>query len=149
MSFKLNSLPSIITVRCVPHLLNLHAMEPFLGSNSEPATQRHSSPLTNGLEQSPLPVTNGLTKRIRSILKVSGTNRVDGDGRKVVLKGAGLGGHLNMENFITGFSGHESEHRAAMFSVLGPEKYKYFFDKFLDYFFTSSDAKFFASLGVN
>jgi hypothetical protein len=36
-----------------------------------------------------------------------------------------------------------------MLSALGPEKYKFFFDKFLGYFFTSIDAKFFASLGVN
>jgi hypothetical protein len=113
-------------------------MSPLLNSHCQPVTENPS-----------LPVTNGSAKRINSILRVSGTNIVDDDGRKVVLKGAALGGHLNMENFITGFSGHESEHRAAMLSVLGPDKYRFFFDKFLDYFFTSSDAKFFASLGVN
>jgi hypothetical protein len=42
---------------------------------------------------------------------------------------AGLGGHMNMENFITGFPGHEHEHRAAMLEVLGQEKYEFFFDK--------------------
>lgn len=74
---------------------------------------------------------------------------------------------MNLANFITGFTGHEHEHRAALLEVLGPEKHKSFFDKvrdlhqitpnlaellsvqFLDYFFTSSDAKFFASLGLN
>lgn len=86
---------------------------------------------------------------IDSILRVNGTKIVNGDGKQVVLKGAGLGGHLNMENFITGFSGAEFEHRKAMLSVLGPEKYEFFFEKFLDYFFTDSDAKFFASLGLN
>lgn len=54
-----------------------------------------------------------------------------------------------MENFITGFSGYESEHRAAMLSVLDSTKYKFFFDKFLEYFFTASDVKFFASRGLN
>lgn len=74
-----------------------------------------------------------------------------------------------MENFITGFPGHEHECRRALLEVLGKEKYDFFFDKvgstcglcfecvpktdnipqFLDYFFTSSDAKFFASLGLN
>lgn len=54
-----------------------------------------------------------------------------------------------MENFITGFPGHESQHRAAMRKVLGPEKYQFFFDKWLEYFFTDSDAKFFAELGLN
>jgi hypothetical protein len=34
-----------------------------------------------------------------------------------------------MENFITGYTGHESEMRAAMLEVLGQEKYDYFFDK--------------------
>ncbi|KAL3426961.1 glucan -beta-glucosidase [Phlyctema vagabunda] len=86
---------------------------------------------------------------ISSILKVSGTDIVDGDGRRVVLKGAGLGGHMNMENFISGFTGSEHQHRKAMLEVLGQEKYEFFFDKFLDYFFTRADAKYFASLGLN
>ena len=34
-----------------------------------------------------------------------------------------------MENFITGFSGHERQHRAAILAVLGKEKYEYFFEK--------------------
>ncbi len=36
---------------------------------------------------------------------------------------------MNMENFITGFPGHEHEHRAALLEVLGLEKYNFFFDK--------------------
>lgn len=35
---------------------------------------------------------------------------------------------MNMENFITGFSGHEHQHRAALLEVLGQEKYDVFFD---------------------
>lgn len=54
-----------------------------------------------------------------------------------------------MENFITGFPGHESQHRAAMLKVLGPQKYEFFFDKWLEYFFTDADAKFFAEVGLN
>ena len=34
-----------------------------------------------------------------------------------------------MENFITGYPGHESEMRDAMKDVLGEEKYEYFFDR--------------------
>ena len=117
------------------------------------AAQNLSLPLCNGsMTKHHSPVMQNAkptNRKIDSILKVSGTDIVDGNGHKVVLKGAGLGGHLNMENFITGFSGHEHEHRAALLSVLGPQKYRFFFDKFLEYFFTSSDAKFFASLGVN
>lgn len=39
--------------------------------------------------------------------------------------------------------------RKAVKSVLGQEKYDFFFDKFLEYFFDDADAKFFASLGLN
>jgi len=49
----------------------------------------------------------------------------------------------------TGYPGHEFQHREAMLHVLGKEKYEFFFDKFLEYFFTEDDAKFFASLGLN
>jgi hypothetical protein len=83
------------------------------------------------------------------ILKVKDTNVVDENGKRVILRGAGLGGWLNMENFITGYPGHESQHRAAMLQVLGQEKYDFFFDRWLEAFFTEGDAKYFASLGLN
>lgn len=54
-----------------------------------------------------------------------------------------------MENFITGFPGHESQHRKSMLKVLGRHKYDYFFDKWLEYFFTEADAGLFASLKLN
>lgn len=86
-------------------------------------------------------------------LKVQGSDIVDADGTRVILKGVSLptfgpslshkndvsvltlrckaatGGHTNMENFITGYPGHESEMRAAMLEALGEKKYNYFFDK--------------------
>ncbi|MCJ1309531.1 Endo-1,4-beta-xylanase 5 [Agyrium rufum] len=83
------------------------------------------------------------------ILKVKGEQLVDGEGNVVILRGAGIGGWMNMENFITGYPAHEHEHRAAMLKVLGKESYEYFFDKWLEYYFTEKDAKFFASLGLN
>ncbi|PVH93545.1 glycoside hydrolase family 5 protein [Periconia macrospinosa] len=82
-------------------------------------------------------------------LRVSGDAIVNATGERIVLKGTALGGYLNMENFITGYPGHENEHRAAMASVLGAEKAQYFFDRLLHYFFTEEDAEFFASLGMN
>jgi hypothetical protein len=54
-----------------------------------------------------------------------------------------------MENFITGYPGHEYQMRKEMKKVLGEEKYEYFFDKFLEYFFTEDDAKLFSELGLN
>ncbi|PLN79276.1 putative glucanase [Aspergillus taichungensis] len=83
------------------------------------------------------------------ILRVDGNKVIDKNGDEVLLRGAALGGWMNMENFITGYPGHESQHRAAMRKALGDEKYEFFFDKFLEYFFTEADAKFFASLGLN
>ncbi|KAG8876765.1 hypothetical protein FRB97_003946 [Tulasnella sp. 331] len=104
------------------------------------------------------------------ILKVSKREIVGQDGNPVILRGAGLasavakpkfaGGMLNMENFITsvvagricrieGYPGHEPGMRKALKNVLGGEKYDFFFDKFLEYFFAEEDAKFFGSLGFN
>jgi len=39
--------------------------------------------------------------------------------------------------------------RKALKKTLGEEKYDFFFDRFLEYFFAEEDAKFFASLGFN
>lgn len=84
-----------------------------------------------------------------TMLRVSGTKIVDGSGQQVVLKGAGLGGMLNMENFITGYSGHEHEHRAAMEEVLGKYKAEFFFERLFHHFFADDDAALLASLGLN
>jgi aryl-phospho-beta-D-glucosidase BglC (GH1 family) len=82
-------------------------------------------------------------------LKVSGDAIVNTAGERIVLKGTALGGYLNMENFITGYAGHEHEHRSQLAHVLGKKKADFFFDRFLHYFFTEADAEFFASLGMN
>ncbi|KAF2503107.1 putative glucanase [Lophium mytilinum] len=83
------------------------------------------------------------------ILKVDGELIVNEHGSPVILRGAGLGGWMNMENFITGYPGMESQHRAAILAALGKEKYDFFFDKLLENFFTEADAKFVASKGLN
>ncbi|KAG8747353.1 hypothetical protein FRC10_001532 [Ceratobasidium sp. 414] len=117
-----------------------------------------------GIKVPPAPAPSPL-----GVLKLQGSKIVGADGKPVLLRGAGLGGHLNMENFvrhpgcriislhvftdsdhqITGYPGHENDMRKAVKKVLGQEKYDFFFDKFLEYFFTEKDAEFFASLGLN
>ncbi len=82
-------------------------------------------------------------------LKMEGENLIDSDGKQIVLRGFGLGGWMNMENFITGYPGNEEGQRQAVESVIGKEKYEFFFDKFLEYFFTYDDAQFIKSLGLN
>ncbi|TEB18768.1 glycoside hydrolase [Coprinellus micaceus] len=84
-----------------------------------------------------------------SLLRVSGTKIVDEQGKETVLRGAGLGGWMNMENFITGYPGCEFQIREALAEAIGEQKASLFFDKFLEYFFQDEDAAFFKSLGLN
>lgn len=82
-------------------------------------------------------------------LRTSGPGIVAADGKPVRLRGAGLGGWLNMENFITGYPSTESVHRRALRAALGQRRYDLFFDSFLTNFFGDEDAEFIASLGMN
>ncbi len=84
-----------------------------------------------------------------SHLLARGTDFLDGNGDPVRLRGVGLGGWLNMENFITGYPATESQQRAALRRVLGEEGYHRFFDRFLTDFFDAGDAGYLASLGLN
>src|ERR671929_2393144 len=82
-------------------------------------------------------------------LTVKGNQLVNADRQPVVLRGFGLGGWMNMENFITGYPANEEAQREAIRQVLGNDKYEFFFDRFLEYFFERDDAQFIASLGLN
>jgi aryl-phospho-beta-D-glucosidase BglC (GH1 family) len=82
-------------------------------------------------------------------LTVQGDRIVNAQGQQVVLRGFGLGGWMNMENFITGYSANEEAQRQAICDALGEEKYNFFFDRFLTYFFGKADAAFVRSLGLN
>ncbi|WP_217652599.1 glycoside hydrolase family 5 protein [Streptomyces aidingensis] len=85
----------------------------------------------------------------RPMLRVSGTGLADGEGNPVRLRGVGLGGWMNMENFITGYPGTEAGMRQAVTSVLGPDRAGLFFDRLLGSFFTAEDAALLAALGTN
>src|SRR3954463_9965263 len=82
-------------------------------------------------------------------LRVQGDAVVDAEGARVVLRGVGLGGWMNMENFITGYPANESAMRAAVGRVLGAERAERFFETLLDRFFAAEDAALLAELGVN
>jgi endoglucanase len=84
-----------------------------------------------------------------AFLKVNGDRIQNQAGEVVVLRGVGLGGWMNMENFITGFPANEEAFRRAVRRALGREKAEYFFDRYLDCFFTEADAGFIRSLGHN
>src|SRR5215212_3525341 len=74
-------------------------------------------------------------------LRVRGNRIVDGEENDVVLRGFGLGGWMNMENFITGYPANEEAQREALRAVLGEERYEHFFDRFLKHFFLEDDVR--------
>lgn len=82
-------------------------------------------------------------------LRVDGTRIVADNGAPVELHGVGLGGWLNMENFITGYPGAEQLHRAALRTAMVEESYDRFFSEFLRGFFADADAAHLAALGLN
>src|SRR5207237_7421236 len=84
-----------------------------------------------------------------NILTTHGSQIVDGEGQVVTLRGFGLGGWMNMENFITGYPANEEGQRQALREALGKNKYEFFFERFLEYFFGPGDAQFISSLGLN
>ncbi|WP_199185789.1 glycoside hydrolase family 5 protein [Streptomyces carminius] len=82
-------------------------------------------------------------------IHVDGDRLADEHGRTVVLTGVGLGGWMNMENFVTGYPGSEGEIRRLLREATGREAYHAFFDAFLTGFFDEADARYLASLGMN
>lgn len=82
-------------------------------------------------------------------LAVRGTSLADAAGRPVRLTGVGLGGWMNMENFITGYPGNEEAIRRLMRDRMGLEAYDAFFEAFMTDFFDEADAAHLASLGLN
>ncbi len=85
----------------------------------------------------------------RTFIHAQGTQMIDGTGRPIRLRGVNLGGMLNMEHFVTGFVGTESLMRQAVRETLGEDRYRRFFDRLLDVFFTEEDAAFLESCGIN
>ena len=82
-------------------------------------------------------------------IQTRGSVFVDGNGERVRLRGVCVGGWLNMENFITGYSANESLMRSTVLKVLGPERYERFFDRLLSAFYDEADVAFLARNGFN
>jgi endoglucanase len=83
------------------------------------------------------------------MLRVHGTQIVDGAGEPIRLKGTNIGGWLNMENFITGYAANESMMRATMRALLGTERFELFFERLLSAFYAEADVEFLAGIGLN
>jgi endoglucanase len=86
---------------------------------------------------------------INGLLRTEGNRFVDGDGVPIRLRGVGLGGWMNMENFISGYAANESLMRSTVREVLGRDRYELFFDRLLTAFFGDGDAELLAGLGMN
>ncbi|MCU1410092.1 MAG: glycoside hydrolase family 5 protein [Rhodoglobus sp.] len=82
-------------------------------------------------------------------IRVDGDRLVDDTGATALLRGVGLGGWMNMENFVTGYPGTEQGIRRELLSALGQEAYDAFFEAFYTDFFDESDAAHLAALGMN
>lgn len=82
-------------------------------------------------------------------IRVDGDRLVDESGTTVHLHGVGLGGWMNMENFITGYPGNESGIRRQLRAAMGDDAYDAFFDEFYRAFFDEADARHLAALGIN
>ncbi|MFG1706290.1 glycoside hydrolase family 5 protein [Nonomuraea sp. M3C6] len=84
-----------------------------------------------------------------TFLRTAGRRFVDETDTAVRLRGVAVGGWLNMENFITGYSGNESLMRSTVRAVLGDDRYELFFERLLTAFFADEDAKLLADAGLN
>ena len=84
-----------------------------------------------------------------ALLRTDGPRVVNAAGEPVRLRGVGLGGWMNMENFITGYPATEALMREAVRGAIGEKRAELFFERLLTAFFDAADAEFLASLGVN
>jgi hypothetical protein len=93
--------------------------------------------------------TEGSSMSDTPFLRTAGARLVNGAGEPVCLRGVGLGGWMNMENFITGYPATETLMREAVREAIGHDRSELFFDRLLTSLFTESDVDFLAGLGVN
>ncbi|MDR3171624.1 MAG: glycoside hydrolase family 5 protein [Treponema sp.] len=82
-------------------------------------------------------------------LHVKGDKVVDQKGGEIRLRGASVGGWMNMENFIDGYPGVEAGLRRTMTETLGEEMGGYFFETLLDNFFAEEDVALVKKYGAN
>src|SRR6188472_4826161 len=83
------------------------------------------------------------------VIRTPGSEFLGPDGERLVLRGVCLGGWLNMENFITGYSANESLMRTEVRRVIGDDQAERFFDRLLSRFFDEADAAFLGESGFN
>ncbi|MFA5239391.1 MAG: cellulase family glycosylhydrolase [Phycisphaerae bacterium] len=71
------------------------------------------------------------------------------DDEKIILRGYGIGSWLNLEHFMLGIPGTDSQMRTAIANAYGKDNAKKFWQKFYTSMVDKSDFQFMKSLGVN
>ncbi|MCM2534892.1 glycoside hydrolase family 5 protein [Neobacillus pocheonensis] len=82
------------------------------------------------------------------LLQVKENKIIDSKGNPVQLHGTCIGGWMNMEDFINGYTGSEHALRHTVSEVIGTEKAEFLFDRILHYFFGEDDIQFIKSWGA-
>lgn len=80
------------------------------------------------------------------LLQVKENKIINSTGSQIQLRGTCIGGWMNMEDFINGYTGTEHALRHTVADVIGKEKAEFLFDRMLHYFFGEDDIKFIKSL---
>jgi endoglucanase len=83
------------------------------------------------------------------MLQVKQNQIIDEQGKAFRLRGACIGGWMNMENFINGYPGDEHGLRTVVAETLGPAKARFLFDRWLDHFLAEEDIAFLKSCGAD
>ena len=83
------------------------------------------------------------------VIRTSGSEFLGPDGKPLLLRGVCLGGWLNMENFITGYSANETLMRREVRRAIGDDRASAFFERLLTRFFDEPDAAFLGEAGLN
>src|SRR3954469_24476887 len=84
-----------------------------------------------------------------AVIRTSGSSFLGPNGEPLLLRGVCLGGWLNMENFITGYSGNETLMRRELRRAIGDDRAERFFERLLTRFFDEPDAAFLGRSGFN
>src|SRR4051812_3988489 len=83
------------------------------------------------------------------VIRTSGSDFLGPDGKPLLLRGVCLGGWLNMENFITGYSANETLMRREVRRGIRDDRAERFFERVLTRFFDEPDAAFLGANGFN
>ncbi|MBN2103449.1 cellulase family glycosylhydrolase [bacterium] len=81
-------------------------------------------------------------------LSIRGQNFISHE-KTVQLKGAGLGNWLNLEHFLFGWPGTDSQIRQAIQETYGEEKYTLFWDRYYSVYVQEADIRYVHQCGMN